>query len=100
MGYTESIKDQATRARRGATQQAAQVYTFALTQPSWFVRVVFTIAVLMILAAVFFLVLPVILVIALAFVLLAFLSHLWTTLRHALGMDRKGRRNVRVISRL
>lgn len=80
-------------------QQAARVVTVIQSQPSWVLRAALTVAFLTLTAILLVVVVPAMLLAAVVFLVLAILRRSWVALRRALGMDRSGRRNVRVITR-
>ena len=80
-------------------QQAARVVTVIQSQPSWVLRAALTVAFLTLTAILLVVVVPAMLLAAVVFLVLAVLRRGWVALRIALGMDRSGRRNVRVITR-
>ena len=80
-------------------QQAARVVTVIQNQPSWVIRAALTVAFLTLTAILLVVVIPAILVAAVIFLVLAFVRRCWLSLRGALGLNRAGRRNVRVIVR-
>lgn len=80
-------------------QHAARVVTVIQSQPSWVLRAALTVAFLTLTAILLVVVVPAMLLAAVVFLVLAILRRSWVALRRALGMDRSGRRNVRVITR-
>lgn len=80
-------------------QQAARVVTVIQSQPSWVLRAALTVAFLTLTAILLVVVIPAMLLAAVVFLVLVILRRGWVALRRALGMDRSGRRNVRVITR-
>lgn len=94
----DSFKDRAAQTTAQAAQQATRVYTFALNQPSWLAKLIALLLVMAFFAIVLFLVLPIIIVVMLAFALLFLLNWVYLRCRQLLGLERQGRRNVRVIS--
>ncbi len=98
MTSSDTFKDRAARTTAQAAQQVTSVYTFALNQPSWLTRLIALLLVIALFAIVFFIVLPIIIVVMLAFALLILLNWVYLRCRQLLGLERQGRRNVRVIS--
>ena len=80
-------------------QQAARVVSVIREQPSWITRVTFTVAFLTLTVLLVVVVLPIVILAGLVFVVLVLVRRVWVSIRRALGFDRAGRRNVRVISR-
>ena len=80
-------------------QRAARVVTVIQSQPSWVLRAALTVAFLTVTAVLLVLVVPAVLVASVLFLVLTACRRLWLSLRGAIGLDRTGRRNVRVIVR-
>lgn len=80
-------------------QHAARVVTVIQSQPSWVLRAALTVAFLTLTAILLVVVVPAMLLAAVIFLVLAFVRRVWLSLRGVIGLDRAGRRNVRVIVR-
>ncbi|MFG0242630.1 MAG: hypothetical protein ACF8R9_07605 [Phycisphaerales bacterium JB054] len=80
-------------------QQAARVVTVIQSQPSWVLRAALTVAFLTLTGILLVVVIPAVLIATVLFLALALCRRVWLSLRSALGIDRTGRRNVRVIVR-
>jgi hypothetical protein len=83
----------------GTGRQTARVFTVIRRQPSWIARVAFTVAALTIVAVLAVIVLPAVVLATIVFVALALALRAWAWCRGLFGIDRAGRRNVRIVVR-
>lgn len=91
-----TIREQA--ARSGGSG-AGRVFAVVQQQPSWMVRVAFGVAVLVFTGIVLLLVVPALIIAAVVFFVLAMVRRAWLWVRGLFGLERSGRRHVRVMTR-
>jgi len=90
-----TIRERAARSGAGASR----VFTIVNQQPSWITRTAFVVGLLVFSAIVLLLVVPALIVAAMAFFVLLWCFRAWRWVRSGLGFRRSGRRHVRVIVR-